>query len=203
VRWPGGAVHASHGRTEHCDCTKHGPVHQDQPRCDNIIVLRDPRSRQASHFRYRRLVERGTLPPRASVFAVAAQQDRETRRLRKLFIGGYDAGGTSSALPFRYELLASPRAGPTVLRDIDAYLGLPTLRGAPLSLPAARAVLDAQAKDTLARKCRDGKTWNASLPGCPAERPIQLYRTRDAAQYLDHAIDAIGFSSQARIGSPG
>ena len=89
------------------------------------------------------------------------------------------------------------------MRDIDAYLGLPTLRGAPLSLPAARAVLDAQAKDTLARKCRDGKTWNASLPGCPAERPIQLYRTRDAAQYLDHAIDAIGFSSQARIGSPG
>ena len=69
------------------------------------------------------------------------------------------------------------------LRDIDAYLGLPTLRGAPLSLPAARAVLDAQAKDTLARKCRDGTgTWNASLPGCPAERHIQLYRTRDAAQ---------------------
>ena len=146
-------------------------------------------------------VERGTLPPRASVFAVTAQQDLETRRLRKLFIGGYDAGGTSSALPFRYELLASPRAGPTVLRDIDAYLGLPTLRGAPLSLPAARAVLDAQAKDTLARKCRDGTgTWNASLPGCPAERPIQLYRTRDAAQYVVHAIDAIGFSSQARVG---
>ena len=82
---------------------------------------------------------------------------------------------------------------PSVLRDIDAYLGLPTLRGAPLSLPAARAVLAAQVKDTLARKCRDGTgTWNASLPGCPAERPIQLYRTRDAAQYLVHAIDAIG-----------
>ena len=146
-------------------------------------------------------VVRGTLPPRASVFAVTAQQDRETRRLRKLFIGGYDAGGTSSALPFRYELLASPRAGPTILRDLDAYLGLPTLRGAPLSLPAARAVLDAQAKDTLARKCRDGTgTWNASLPGCPAERHIQLYRTRDAAQYVVHAIDAIGFSSQARVG---
>ena len=48
--------YASHGRTEHCDCTKHGPVRQDQPRCDNLIVLRDPRSRQASHFRYRRLV---------------------------------------------------------------------------------------------------------------------------------------------------
>jgi len=115
------------------------------------------------------------------VFAVAAQQDRETRRLRKLFIGGYDAGGTSSALPFRYELLASPRAGPTVLRDIDAYLGLPTLRGAPLSLPAARGVLDAQAKDTLAQKCRDGTgTWNASLPGCPADRHIQLYRTHES-----------------------
>ena len=42
--------------------------------------------------------------------------------------------------------------------------------------------------------------WNASLPGCPAERPIQLYRTRDAAQYVVHAIDAIGFSSQARVG---
>jgi hypothetical protein len=56
VRWPGGAVHASHGRTANCDCTKHGPVRQDQPRCDNLIVLRDPRSRQASHFRYRRLV---------------------------------------------------------------------------------------------------------------------------------------------------
>ena len=126
-------------------------------------------------------VERGTLPPRASVFAVTAQQDLETRRLRKLFIGGYDAGGTSSALPFRYELLASPRAGPTVLRDIDAYLGLPTLRGAPLSLPAARAVLDAQAKDTLAWKCRDVTgTWNASLPGCPAERSIQLYRTHES-----------------------
>ena len=52
----GGAVHASHGRTANCDCMKHGPVRQDQPRCDNLIVLRDPRSRQASHFRYRRLV---------------------------------------------------------------------------------------------------------------------------------------------------
>ena len=82
-------------------------------------------------------------------------------------------------------------------------MGLPTLRGAPLSLPAARAVLDAQAKDTLARKCRNGKTWNVSLPGCPAERDIQLYRTRDAAQYLVDAIDAIGFSSQARVGSSG
>ena len=67
------------------------------------------------------------------------------------------------------------------MRDIDAYLGLPTLRGAPLSLPAARAVLDAQAKETLARKCRDGAgTWNASLPGCPAERAIQLYRTHES-----------------------
>ena len=81
----------------------------------------------------------------------------------------------------RITLLASPRAGPTVLRDIDAYLGLPTLRGAPLSLPAARAVLDAQAKDTLSRKCRDGTgTWNASLPDCPAERSIQLYRTHES-----------------------
>ena len=35
---------------------------------------------------------------------------------------------------------------------------------------------------------------------CPAERHIQLYRTRDAAQYVVHAIDAIGFSSQARVG---
>ena len=50
-----------------------------------------------------------------------------------------------------------------------------------LSLPAARAVLDAQAKDTLARKCRDGTgTWNASLPGCPAERSIQLFRTHES-----------------------
>ena len=54
-------------------------------------------------------------------------------------------------------------------------------------------MLDAQAKDTLARRCRDGTgTWNASLPGCPAERHIQLYRTRDAAQYVVHALDAIG-----------
>ena len=62
-------------------------------------------------------------------------------------------------------------------------------------------MLDAHAKVTLALKCRDGTgTWNASLPGCPAERHIQLYRTRDAAQYLVHAIDAIGLSSQARVG---
>ena len=48
VRWPGGAVHASHGRTANCDCTKHGPVRQDQPRCDNLIVLRDPRLTRSS-----------------------------------------------------------------------------------------------------------------------------------------------------------
>ena len=42
------------------------------------------------------------------------------------------------------------------------------------------------------KRVHPGKTWNASLPGCPAERPIQLYRTRDAAQYLIHAIDATG-----------
>jgi len=198
VRWRAGVIYASYGRTPNCDCTKHRPVRQDQPACANLIVLRDSRSRQASHFRYRRLVVRGQLPPRASVWAVAAQQDRETARLRRLFIGGYDAGGNASALPFRYELLASP-AGPTILRDIDAYLGLPRLRGAPLSLRASQAVLAAQSKNTLARKCRDGTgTYNVSLPGCPAERSIQLFRTHESVP-LDTLLG--GAPGRARVDS--
>ena len=104
----------------------------------------------------------------AIIFIVAAAP---ACRLKKCMLGRTDE-------KLGDELL---RRGATILRDIDAYLGLPKLRGAPLSLPAARAVLDAQAKDTLSRKCRDGTgTWNASLPGCPAERSIQLFRTHES-----------------------
>ena len=113
---------------------------------------------------------RGTLPPRASVWAVAAQQERETARLCRLFIGNYDAGGNASALPFRYELLDSP-AGPTIFRDIDAYWGF---------------------RGFVARRCRTAPRERCSMPSrrgrsrrSVAMAPVRIMRRCPAAPPSD------------------
>lgn len=183
--WPGGAIVASYGKLAgDGNCVAHHPVNQSSP-AGNLVLLRDPRFRAASHARYRAQIDtkRG-VPDAVAPAAVAAAVRREAAAHARMWVGGYDAGGAASALPVRYELLADPAYGAAILADVDAYLGLPRLRGAPLAVKDATALLAKHAYAALAEACggdRRGREsapgwWDATRVGCDVDRVLELSR---------------------------
>ena len=155
---------------------KHAPIQKDCPR--SVVVLRDPRFRAASHLRYREQLKRkararADLPDRVFAWDVSFALLSEARLLRDHVLDR--VGGNATALLVRYEVLADGTYGPSILRDVDAFLGLAGRRGARLPAAAARRVAN--------------RRFRLFRPRGPGDRP-----SIESADCADFA-----FSTQTRV----